>query len=160
MNRKSEWIWLGTCVAVSSLLVGFVTGFKFSAVELQIYDGHFTFSVFSATVNGALVLYTLRSGYLLMEILTTRYPILAIIAAIVNPLVALLLIVFLGAWWPAIFLLSSQSSGPAMMGSLLPFGLTWAFVAFQIYVEVRIVRKMSRLFDSVSRHSTRRAKNM
>ena len=160
MNRKTEWIWLGTCAAVSSLLVGFITDFKFSSVDLQIHDGRFTFSAFSAIFNGALTLYTLKNGHLLIELLTTRYPVLGVIAAIINALVALLLIVFLGTWWPAIIPLTSKSSDPPIMGSLILFGLTCAFVVFQICVEVRIVRKMSRLFDIVSRRSTRNVKNM
>jgi hypothetical protein len=90
---KEQLIWWAGFGILSAIVIGIVTGFKFNELDIQLHDTYFVLQS-----RDAIVLLTLAFGfgryfYLLADLISSRFKILALIMSIINAIVGLFVII-------------------------------------------------------------------
>lgn len=92
MNLKKELKYLISFGLISILIIGLMTNFKFEGLEVQMHDIYFIINPVKAFIFLTCILWTIKNSYLLVDLMTDKYKIIAVFVAIINPLVGLFII--------------------------------------------------------------------
>ena len=142
MNKRTDLIWLGACTLVSILIIGFMTDFGFKQLDIQLYDTYYVFNPFSAIVYTSLILYTTKNIYLVFDLMTSRYKVLALLASIINPLIALFFIIAIGFAMQSFLDFRKTYPDVDCAGRLFPILIMAGIICFQIVIEVKALKKI------------------
>ena len=138
MNTKNEWKWVIGSAVVSFLIVGWATGFEFTELEIAKNE---VFGSGPAIFFLASFLYTLKNLYLLTDLLTARYEVIAFLISIINPIVALLIVVLLYFSFQRLQSLNDLT-GIGNSGRLIPIFVFAALLVFQAAIEVKALMRI------------------
>jgi hypothetical protein len=86
---KKELIWWTAFGLFSTLIIGTVTSFKFSKLDIQVHDTYYVFEPIDSIKLLTIIFGVGRYSYLLTDIITDKYKILALFISIINAIVAL-----------------------------------------------------------------------
>ena len=139
MKMKNEWKWMIGSAVVSFLIVGCATGFEFTELE-------FARNEVMKSLNAILYLtgfvYTIKNLYLLSELLTAKDKVLALLISIINPIVALLVVVLLYFSFQRLESLDVLSPSIAASGRLIVVFILTALLVFQAIIEVKALMRL------------------
>lgn len=139
---KKELKPLLICGLISLLTTGLMTSFKYNDVEIQMHDSYFIIGAVRACIYLTVILFTIRNLYVVIDMMTDRYKILAVFVAIINPLAALFVIIFI-YFNIVITMVAWQShAGNIPVASIVLIGMFVGLIVVQISIEVRVLRKL------------------
>lgn len=154
LDSKSELKWLAGYVVGSALGVGLMTDFRFSPIQIQLYDTYYEFEASQAIQYAVAACFMIRGSYLAADLLTTRYRILALFVSIINPILALILIIITFSGVQSFVTLREAYPGTSLLRILVPLFAIGTAVALQVLIEIRMIRKLKEILadrqDSVS----------
>ena len=133
MNLKNEFKWLTAFAMISILIIGLATNFKFQDLEIQLYDTYYVFEPVRAFIFLTIMLWTIKNLYMLVDLMTGRYAVIALIVSIVSPLIGLFIIILF-------YINFTGKIGPVSAFALLITLLT--------LVEIRALRKLKGLLSN------------
>ena len=135
---KNEWTWLAGCGLASILIVGWLTGFKFGELEIATRE---VVGSFGAIIFFTGALYTAKNLYLGVDLMLDNR-VLAILLSIINPIVAMLILIFVyfNLQGPESFIMLYP--GADHSGRLVPILLFTGVLAFQAFIEVKALRRI------------------
>src|SRR5690349_14677115 len=136
MSLKSEWKWLAAFALMSTLVIGLMTDFKFGDLEIQLYDTYYVFDAVRALLFLTIMFWTIKNLYMLVDLMTGRYVVMALIVSIVSPLIGLFMIILF-------YINFTEKIGPVSV-----FGL---IITLLTVIEIRSLRKLKVLLSN-SRH--------
>lgn len=142
-QMKKEWKPLVISGLISVLTIGLMTSFKYNDVDIQLHDRYFIIDAVRGCIYLTAIIFTLRNIYLLLDFITGRYMILAVFVAIVNPLVALFIIIFI--YFNVAFVGMQLDVGINAVASSVLTGLMIGIIILQIAIEVKVLRKLRQL---------------
>ena len=145
MKTKTELVWLMGFGLLSALIVGIVTSFRFNTLDIQLHDTYYVVESFDAIKLLTFALVFGRYFYLLIDIMTGRYPILTLLISIINPIVGLF--VLIGTYLSIETILTSRKmySGADFSVLLLLAGIFLALLTVQALLEVKMIVKLRAL---------------
>lgn len=138
---KKEWKYLIAFGLLSILIIGLMTNLKFNDVEVQMPLIHFVITPISAFINFTLILFTIRNLYLLVDMMTERYKIIAVFVVIINPLVGMLVIIF------GYFSIKQVYPLYNLFAQLIPICILLGLIAIQTIVEIKTFKKLKELIN-------------
>lgn len=141
-NLKTELVWLIALALVSTLIIGIATGFRFHTLDIQLHDTYYVFGSFDCIKMLTVLLFVGRGLYLLTDILTNQYLLLALIIVIVNAIAALFILIGTYLSIQAILTLRTMAPHVDLSGYFLIAGLLVGILAVQTIVEIRMIRKL------------------
>ena len=142
MKRPKDIKWIISLLGSMTVLVGIMTDFTFRDLAFQLHDTYFVFGSFYFIVYGTAIIYTIRNLFLLIDLLAERYKVIALLISIINPLVALFLLIVLYLGVHSVAELRSNYPGISLWSRLVPVVFLVAFLIGQVIVEVRMLRKL------------------
>lgn len=145
MKMKTELIWWMGFGLLSTLMIAIVTSFKFGSVDVQLHDTYYVVESFEAIKLLTLIAGIGRYFYLLIDIMTERYPILTLLVSIINPIAGLFVI--MGTYLSIETIVTSGKMYPGIDFSvyfLLP-GILLALLTVQAIIEVKMLWKLRAL---------------
>ncbi|HEU5145066.1 MAG TPA: hypothetical protein VFT90_00055 [Chryseosolibacter sp.] len=142
MNTKTEIKWIGGLLISMVLLAAIMTDFTFRDLEFQSHDVYFAIQPYHFVVYGAATLYTIKNLFLLVELITERYRIVALLISIINPLIAVFLIFILYLGVRSFLVFGDNYPEIGLAGRLLPLVALSALLIGQMIIEVRMLRKL------------------
>ena len=145
MNTKTELIWWIGFGLLSTLIIGIVTGFEFGSIDVQLHDTYYVFGSFDAIKLMTLITGIGRYCYLLIDIITERYTILALLISIINPIVGLF--VLIATYFSIETIVTSRQLYPGIDLSvhfLLP-GVFVTLLTVQAIIEIKMILKLRAL---------------
>ena len=140
---KKEWKPFVICGLISVLAIGLMTSFKYNDVVIQMHDRYFIIDAVRACIYLTAIIFTLRNLYLVLDFITDRYKILEVFVAIINPLVALFIIIFIS--FNVAFVGMQLDAGNNAVASIVLTGLPIGIIILQIAIEVKVLRKLRQL---------------
>jgi heme/copper-type cytochrome/quinol oxidase subunit 1 len=139
---KKGLAWLAIFALMSTLIIGTVTGFTFSKLDIQLHDTYYVVKAIDAIKALTLIFFLTRGLYLLTDIMTDRYKVLALLISIINAIAGLFVVIAAYMSTEAIFTTRKMYS---YAGSSAHFLLPAIFIGIfvvQIIVEIRMIRKL------------------
>jgi|GEM_PF-4597006 hypothetical protein len=145
---KKELIWWTAFGLFSTLIIGTVTSFKFSKLDIQVHDTYYVFEPIDAIKLLTIIFGLVRYSYLLTDIITDRYKILALFISIINAIVGLFAL--MGAYLSIEAIMSFKKMYPDndFSGHFLLTGIFLGLLTMQIIVEVKMIKKLSGLWTN------------
>lgn len=145
MKQLIRWAAL---TLLSTLIIGVTTGFQFSKLDIQLYDTYYVFESFYGIILLTLVFGTGWNFYLLTDLITDRYKILALMLSIINIIAGLF--VLIGAYFSikAVMALQKINSGTDLSGYFLLPTVLIGLLIVQIIVEIKLIRKLREVWTS------------
>lgn len=140
---KKEWKPLVICGLISVLAIGLMTSFKYNDVEIQMHDSYFIIDAIRACIYLTAIVFTLRNLYFVVDVMSDRYRILAVFVAIINPLVALFIVIFI--YFNIAFVGAQLDAGNNLGPSIVIICLLIGLITLQIAIEVKVLRKLRQL---------------
>ena len=137
---KKEWKPLMVCGLISVLAIGLMTSFKYDDVEIQMHKSNFIIDAVRACIYLTAIIFTFRNLYIVIDMMTDRYKILAVFVAIINPLAALFVIIFI--YFNVVLVAKHLDAGDRFVTSMVLMVLLVVLIVAQISIEVRILRKL------------------
>lgn len=142
MNIKTEWKWLTAFGLTSLMAISLATDFTFRDLEIQKHDTYFVISAFNAIIFLTLILWSLKNLYLLVDLITDRYQILAILVAIINALIALFMFVLIYLMTHSLMVFRQTHPDRNFVVQLIPVSIMAISTAVQVIIEIRTLRKI------------------
>ena len=140
---KKEWKPLVICGLISVLAIGLMTSFKYNDVEIQMHDSYFIIDAIRACIYLTAIVFTLRNLYFVIDVMSDRYRILAVFVAIINPLVALFIVILI--YFNIAFVGAQLDAGNNLGPSIVIICLLIGLITLQIAIEVKVLRKLRQL---------------
>lgn len=142
MNWETELKWAGGFLFVTVVLVGLITEFRFNSIELQLHDRYFVFGAAGTIFRLTFTLYTIKNLYQLVDIITLKYRVLALLFAIVNPIAGLVLLVFT-------IMIGMLNLTFPIEGNPSPIfsGLILSILLLQVFLEIKMVQRLKSMMD-------------
>ena len=140
---KKEWKPLVICGLISVLAIGLMTSFKYNDVEIQMHDSYFIIDAIRACIYLTAIVFTLRNLYFVVDVMSDRYRILAVFVAIINPLVALFIVILI--YFNIAFVGAQLDAGNNLGPSIVIICLLIGLITLQIAIEVKVLRKLRQL---------------
>ena len=131
------------CGLISVLAIGLMTSFKYNDVEIQMHDSYFIIDAIRACIYLTAIVFTLRNLYFVIDVMSDRYRILAVFVAIINPLVALFIVIFI--YFNIAFVGAQLDAGNNLGPSIVIICLLIGLITLQIAIEVKVLRKLRQL---------------
>jgi hypothetical protein len=127
LSIAKEWKWLIACGLISILIIGLMTDFKFNDRDVQIFDTYYVVNPLRIFIFLTLILWTTKNFYMLVNLMTGRYRVIALIVSIVNPLVGLFafILFYMG-----------------LTAGIIAYGIFALLIAVPIMIEIRTLRKL------------------
>lgn len=138
---KNEWKWWAGFGLISMLVVGIISEFRFGALDIRMHDTYFVIHSIRAIFYLTAILGTIRNLYFLVDLLTSRYKIMALLISIINPIVALFTIIIL--YFDIQGITVSQEIHPEtnLSGQLIVPVILVGVIGFEIVLEFITLRK-------------------
>lgn len=129
--------------AISVFIIGSLTDFKFKDLQIQIHDTYFDVDPIHAIYIMTLTLWTIKNFYLLVEVMTHKYRIIAVFVSIINPLIGLFMLMLI--YISVQGLITSRQMYPEgqFTAEIIPICIMVGVIALQTIIEVRTLRKLS-----------------
>ena len=131
------------CGLISVFAIGLMTSFKYNDVEIQMHDSYFIIDAIRACIYLTAIVFTLRNLYFVVDVMSDRYRILAVFVAIINPLVALFIVIFI--YFNIAFVGAQLDAGNNLGPSIVIICLLIGLITLQIAIEVKVLRKLRQL---------------
>lgn len=131
------------CGLISVLAIGLMTSFKYNDVEIQMHDSYFIIDAIRACIYLTAIVFTLRNLYFVVDVMSDRYRILAVFVAIINPLVALFIVILI--YFNIAFVGAQLDAGNNLGPSIVIICLLIGLITLQIAIEVKVLRKLRQL---------------
>lgn len=146
MNRKTELKWLAAFALVSAFIIGVMTDFTFRNMDMQMHDTYFVIDPVNGSIFLTFTLWTIKNLYLLVDLMTDRYKIIGVFVSIINPLIALLILIM--TYWTIQSFLTLRETYPAIGFSrvIVPICFVAGVIGLQALIEIRILKKLSGIF--------------
>jgi hypothetical protein len=144
MNRQLIW-WIGFGI-LSVLIVGTVTSFKFSTVDMQLHDTYYVLTSKDAIVLLILIFVMGRYLYLLTDLLSERYKILALFFSIINAIAGLFVIMLTYLSVESVITSKKMSPDIDFSGHFLIPGIFIGMLIVQIILEIKVIKKLNGLW--------------
>ena len=142
MNWKTELKWGTGFLLASLVLVGLTTEFRFGVIEVQLHDTYFVFEAYDVIYKLILILYMIKNLYLMVDLMTLKYRLVAFLVAIINPIVGLLLLAF------TVTIGMSSAASPSGHGRSPIFtGLLLSVLMLQAFMEIKMLRRLKVMLD-------------
>jgi hypothetical protein len=145
MNMKKEWKWLVAFALISLGVIGFMTQFRFKDLEIQRYDTYYVINAFRAIFYMTLILWTSKNLYLLVDLMTTRYTVVAIVVSVINPLVGLFMCMLIYFNMAALITFKQTYPNISLIGHIIPVAIVVGIVFLQAIIEIRALKKVRAL---------------
>lgn len=142
MNMKNEWKWWSAFGVISILVIGGMSSFRFGELTIQRHDTFFTIHSVRAIIYLTVFLATVRNLYLLTELATGRYKIMALLVAIINPIVALFLIILVYMDVQAIMAFREIYPGINLLQQLAGAVILAGVIILHIAIELSVLKKL------------------
>jgi len=139
---NKQWMWLAGFFPVSIFIIGLMTDFTFRDLEIQLHDTYFVFNSIKAIIYLTLSLWTVRNMYLLVEVMTTKYQILAIFVSFINPLLALFILILILLNIQEMIIFKDAYPQSDLTGQLIPVLVMAGIIALLTVIQVRALRKV------------------
>jgi hypothetical protein len=146
MNRQLIW-WIGSGI-LSVLIIGALTSFKFSTLDIQLYDTYYVMTSKNAIVNLTLIFILGRYLYLLTDLLCERYKILAVIFSIINAIAGLLIVMITYISIESMITLKKSYPDTDFSGHLLLSGIFIGLLIMQTIIEIKMIKKLNGLLTN------------
>lgn len=146
MNRKTELKWLTVFALVSVCIIGVMTDFTYRNLEIQMHDTYFVVDPLKGFIFLTFTLWTIKNLYLLVDLMTDRYKIIAVLVSIINPLIALLILIL--TYWNIQSFLTLRETYPAIGFSrvIVPVCFLAGVIGLQALIEIRALKKLAGIF--------------
>lgn len=139
---KAETIWWIGFGLLSTLIIGTITGFKFSSLDIQLHDTYYVLQSFDAIKLLTLIFGVGRYFYLLTGIMAERYAILALVISIINAIAALFVMIGTYLSIETIVTFTRMYPGIDLSGHFLLPAIFIGLLAVQAIVEVKMIGKL------------------
>lgn len=139
---KMEWKDLIVFGLASLLVTGLMTRFEFGDVEVQMHDIYFVIGPIKAVIFFTCIFWIIKNAYLVLEIITERYKILAIFLAIINPLVALFIIILTYLNVKMVAGYDGVSPDGNFTAQIIPVFFLIGLIGVQTAIQIRVLKKL------------------
>ena len=148
MNVKKELIWWTAFGLLSTLIIGTVTSFKFSRLDIQVYDTYYVFESIDGIKLLTIIFGLGRYSYLLIDIITDKYKILALIISILNAITGLFIVIM--TYLSIETILTSNKNYPDIdfPGHFLLSAILLGILTVQTIIEINLIRKLNGLWTN------------
>lgn len=147
---KRDLVWWLAIGLFSVIMIGLLTRFQFHPLVFQNLDTYYVIGARQGIILLIVLLFIGRYAYLIVDLLTNRYKILAVIVSIINPIAGLFVGILL------YFSMSSMLKFERMFrkyqeadfsGHYLLLCILIACLVTQIIVEINMIRKLKSVLD-------------
>jgi hypothetical protein len=145
---KRDLIWWAAFGLLSTLIIGAVTSFKFSKLDIQLHDTYYVFESIDGIKYLTLIFGLSRYIYLLTDIMTDKYKILALIISIINVITGLFVIIATYRCVETILTFKKTSPDVDFSGNFLLLSLLLGLLTVQTIIEVKMIRKLKELWSN------------
>ena len=142
---RKEWQWLITFGLISILIIGLMTNFKFTDVEVQMHDIYLVINPIKSFIFLTFILWTIRNFYLLVDLMTDKYKIIAVFVAIINPLIGLFIIVLIYFNIKLVTTFKQMYPDNNFTAQIIPICILVGLIAVQTTIEIRTLKKLKGL---------------
>lgn len=147
-KMKRQIIWWAAFGLLSTLIIGTITSFKFSRLDIQVYDSYYVFE----SIHG-IILLTLTFGfgryfYLLTDLISDRYKIFALLISIINAIVGLFIIMWTYMSIETIMTFKKMYPDTDFSGHFLLSSIFLGLLTVQTVVEIKMIKKLRGLWTN------------
>ncbi len=142
MKIIREKKWLVGCFLIVLLITGLATQFQFGEVTLQFHDSYLVMHALYAILYGTVLLYTVINLYRLLDLVTTRYLILALIVALVVPIIILFGVLMVYTSLQSLQVYTILYPTASQYGHLIPMAGVGLVVFGLIWVEIKMIKRL------------------
>lgn len=139
---RREWIWWIIFGVVGILAVGLMTDFQFDKLEIQQHDTYYVLDSLIAIFFIAVILGTIRCSLLIVDLITDRYKILAILISIVNPVIGLFIIFLIYFSVQRLIFFKTTYPDINLFNEVVPLVFLAGLIVLQVVIEIRTIRKI------------------
>jgi len=145
---KQEAIWWVAAFAISILITGIVTGFRFDLLDIQLHDAYYVFDSYSLIKGLTAIFIFCRYFHLLIELLVNRSVLFAFLVSLVNPIGGLLVLLF---FYQLVSVLKIVEVNPIQNGGTLLLVLSLVLIlGYQIILEAKALKKLKHFLKKES----------
>ena len=142
---KNEWKWWAGFGLINVFIVGVISEFRFDAVAIRMHDTYFSIHAVRAIFYLTALLVIIRNLYSLVDLLTSRYKIMALLISIINPIVTLFTIIILYLDIQGMAAFREIRPGTNLSAQLIVPIILAGVIGFEILIEFITLRKAWRL---------------
>jgi hypothetical protein len=143
---KKEIIAWGALGILSVVIVGIATGFKFSKLDIQLYDTYYVLTSKDVILNLTWILGLARYFYLLTDLLADRYKILALLFSIINAIAVLFTILWTYFSIEEAMTFRRLYPDTDISGRFLLPGIFIGLLIMQTIIEIKMIKKLNGLW--------------
>lgn len=143
-NKMRQPIWWTAFGLLSTIIIGAITGFKFSTLDVHVYDTYYVFDSIYGVVLLTLIFGTGRYFYLLMDLLSDRYKIFALLFSILNAIAGFFIFVWAYASIVTILTFKKMYPDNNFSGHFLFVSIFLGLLTMQTIVEIKVINKLRR----------------
>ena len=138
---KNEWKWLAIIGVISILIIGSTTDFTFRDIKIQLLDTYIVLSSFNTILFLTGACYIMTNSFRIVDLITDRNIVMAILVSIVNPLVGLFTAILLYYNIDMLFRFKKIYPGMDSTGQLGLIFILSGIMALQTILEIRVLKK-------------------
>lgn len=143
---KKEIIWWVALAALSTLIIGVSTNFRFGRLDVSFHDTYYVFDSLFSIKALTLLFGFCRYLYFLIDIIAERYKIFALFIAILNAIFAVFVTIAAYVSVESFISYSEKYPNINLPGNVLMASTLFGILIIQAIVEVKILGKLNALW--------------